>query len=151
MRERTQSVCTRISLRSIRATARTLLIAVRLSSSDHKRRDAGDGLCRLLRSVPQVIGLLHGKPQVGAVAAELAEPQRHLRGDASLLRDDAVKLLARHSDMPGDVLYAHVQCRQHDLLQEFARVAWRTFRPSCAVILGHRFSARMTGEVRRVG
>ena len=48
----------------------------------------------LLVGLPQIVALLHPQPQARAVAAELAETEGHLRGDAVGPFEDPVQRLA---------------------------------------------------------
>ena len=48
--------------------------------------------------VPRIIGGLHSKPNVGAVAERLAEPNRHFGRDRLLFVQDVVEMLARNAE-----------------------------------------------------
>jgi hypothetical protein len=50
-----------------------------------------------LLGLPQVVGLLHRQPDAGAVAAQLPQPEGHLRRYGGFLAQDAMEHL------PGDV------------------------------------------------
>jgi hypothetical protein len=63
------------------------------------RRDCFDLLTDLLAGAPNVGGLLHIEPEVWAVAAELAEPQRHFRRHSGLLGQQPMKLLPCHAQV----------------------------------------------------
>jgi hypothetical protein len=53
-------------------------------------RDAGEvGVERVLQA-PEVAQYLHAQPELGAVVAGLAQPQRHLGGDRLLAAQQAV-------------------------------------------------------------
>src|SRR5829696_2859408 len=63
------------------------------------RWDAGDLIAQRSLCVPKVVVLLHAEPEIRAVAAELADPERHFGRDPGLLSEDAVQGLARNAEL----------------------------------------------------
>src|ERR1700730_631253 len=45
--------------------------------------------------MPKIVGLLHPQPQLRAVAAEFAEPDRHFGTDRRLFSENPMQMLAR--------------------------------------------------------
>jgi hypothetical protein len=52
---------------------------------------------------PEVTGLLHSQPQSRSVAAEPAQPRRHLRRNRYLLGYNPMKRLPRYAKLPGSL------------------------------------------------
>src|SRR5690348_16946809 len=104
--------------------ASTALIEV---SSRLARLRSGDFLDHLgqgLFSLPAVNRLLHAQPDARPVADELADPNRHVRSDGSLLRQDLVQLLPRDLHALCGLGNIHlVQRRKHILPQDRARMS----------------------------
>ena len=93
-----------------------------------QRRDRLHLAVELPLRVPQVIGLLHADPQIGTVAAELADAHSHLRRNPGLLREHAVQLLARDTQMLRHLGDGDAQSGQHILAQDGAGVRRRPLR-----------------------
>src|SRR5260370_6419319 len=89
--------------------------------------------------MPKVIGLLHPQPQIGTVAAELAEPKRHSRSDQSFFGKDAVEQLPCHPEIPGNP-YRPPQRLQNILAKKLPGMNRGTVRIAPPVPRGHRSS-----------
>ena len=107
-------------------------------------RDSSNLVFELLRRMPQIVGLLHPEPQTRAVAAELSDPDRHLRRHRRALGKDAMKRLSRHAEMPRRLRYRHLQRRQHRLRRTTPGwVGARFGRPAANSLLMESPSASM--------
>ena len=78
--------------------------------------------------MPQVVGGLQAQPQPRTVAAELAEPHGHLGRDRHLAGQDAVKRLTAHAQFLRRLDDTQVQCGQHVVAQNLARMDRRDLR-----------------------
>ena len=72
--------------------------------------------------MPKLIGLLHPQPQIGTVAAELADPKRHGRRDRSIFGKDAVEQRPCYPEIPGNLRYRPPQRRQNILAKKLPGV-----------------------------
>jgi hypothetical protein len=85
-------------------------------------RDCLD-LGSLLAAQPiKIVPGLQREPQFRAVAAELAQPQRHLRCDGRALGEDGVESLSRHPEKVCDLGAPPAERRQDFLPQQLARM-----------------------------
>jgi hypothetical protein len=111
----------------------TLVLVPVLPSCRAVSRDAGEvGAERALRA-PEVVRHLHAQPELGAVAAELAEAERHLGGDCLLAPQQAVE------GHPADAELA--RGRGHRELSPSARIS----RSSVPGWVGQRAGRSVTG------
>src|SRR6266571_4969480 len=94
-------------------------------------------MAHLLAGMPQIIGLLHVDPQIRAVTAELAQSQRHLGGDARLLRQDSMHLLARDAKMPRYFGHAHPQRGQYRIPEDRTGMRRGPIGTTCGEFLSH--------------
>jgi hypothetical protein len=67
-------------------------------SGDFQRRNVLDLVAELPLGLLQIISLLQIEPEIGTVATQLAEPQRHDRRDRLLFPQDVIKRLTRHAE-----------------------------------------------------
>jgi predicted RNase H-like HicB family nuclease len=98
------------------------ILALEGPSRRCQRRNLLDLLRQLALRPGKIVALLQGKPQVGAIAAQLADAHRHGRRDRLVLREDVVERLARYAQELGDLRLRALERRQDVLPQQFARV-----------------------------
>ena len=79
--------------------------------------------------MPEVVTLLHPQPNFRAVAAEFAEPYRHLRSDGRLTRDNPMQGLAGNPEPLGRVAYRQIERGQHVLAQNLTRMGRWSYDP----------------------
>lgn len=65
-----------------------------------------------------VVSLLQTDPNIGAVAAQLAETDSRLRGDRHPLRQDAMQVLVRHAERAGSARRGHAEGGQSVLAED---------------------------------
>lgn len=82
---------------------------------------------QLALGVPKIKCALHGKPKMGAVAAELSKPHRHLRRNRRLFGQDAVQMLARDAKLFRDCSHAFVDRRENVIAEDGAGMGWAAF------------------------
>ena len=70
--------------------------------------------------MPEVIGLLQAQPELGTVAAELAQAERHFGAHRRPFGKNAVQVLARHSELLGRRRDRFADRRHHILTQDRA-------------------------------
>src|SRR6202030_3377415 len=102
-----------------------------------QRRDFLDLLSKLAFGVPSVIGALHSNPDAGAIAKELAEPDRHGGGDRLALLENIVKVLAGNTQESGNLGLGLTGRGDHLLTQQFARMRRTPVRIALGSMLGH--------------
>ncbi len=105
-----------------------------------------------LLGAPEVIRLLHPKPQSGAVIAETAQPKRHLRRDSRPLGHDPMKRLAGDAKLAGSFAHRKAKRRQYVLTQDRAGVGRRPRQfVSYDPLRGHRSPSMILFEVNVPG
>src|SRR5215210_7075792 len=97
------------------------------------RWDAGYLIAQCSLGVPKVVVLLHPEPEIRAVAAELADPERHFGSDPRLLSEDAVQGLARNAELLRNGRDRHLECRHGDFPSKAP--GWLGARSGCRSVL----------------
>jgi hypothetical protein len=69
-------------------------------------------------SLPEVACLLHRQPDARAVAAQLADPNRHLGRHGNRFGNQPMQRLARHAERLSDGGHAQAERRQNVLTQD---------------------------------
>src|SRR4051794_54845 len=72
--------------------------------------------------MPQIMSSLHPEPEGGTVAAETPESHPHLRRDGGALGEDRVQHLPRDEQLPRRLGNGEIECREHVLTQDLARM-----------------------------
>jgi len=77
--------------------------------------------------MPRVVSRLQGEPQLGTVAAKLAEPHGHFGADRGVASHHSMERLAAYSQKRRDFAdRATPQRRQDIALKQYAGMSWRS-------------------------
>ena len=133
----------RLRIQKITKPSAVLLRTARVGGSVFSRhlrfdcRYSPDLVGQFAFRIPSIICALHSRPDPGAIAEQLTEPDGDGRGNRFPLVEDIVEMLARDTKQGGDLTPGLAGRGDHILAQQFAWVSRAPVPVALGCIFGH--------------